>query len=59
MGIYEGPNSLSKQIDNELHKMDEFIKGKENESLCGDMEFDETGEVENPVYIFTIEFTEE
>ena len=59
MGIYEGPNSLLKQIDTQIQKMENYIKDKENELLCGDMEYDNTGDAENPAYIFSIEFIEE
>ena len=61
--IYNGWNNsisnLSNQIDNEIKEMKKYIKGKEDELLCPDMDYIESDYDENPVYIFTIEFTKE
>lgn len=57
--IWCGKDALFSQIVNEIKEMKEYIQGKEDELLCPDMDYDEDEFAINPVYIFTIEFTEE
>jgi len=54
--IWCGEDALFSQIDNKIEEMKKYIKGKEDEKLCPDMDYIESDYDENPVYIFTIEF---
>lgn len=48
---------LEAQIDEQLKTMKEYIKDKENELICPDMEI--PGDDEQAVFIFSIEFMKE
>lgn len=52
----EFSGNLWEQIDDEIKRMKEYIKGKENELLCPGIGLSEDEDSEQPVYIFTIEF---
>lgn len=53
---HEFTGDLEKQIDDELERIRNEIKGREDQILCPGMDYDP--EEENAVLIFTIEFME-
>jgi len=49
---------LKKGINSKLDEIQEYIKKNGNDITCPDMEYQENEDIENPVFIFSIEFNQ-